>query len=501
MTTTPSAPEALPAILSPQARARIMVGVVLAVLLASLDQTIVAAAGPRIQQALSVTPALYAWLTIAYLVTSTVTLPVAGKLGDLYGRRPVMLGGIAVFVLGSLLCGLAWNAGALILFRALQGLGAGALLAGTGATVADLYPPLERARVQGLLGAVIGVSSILGPLVGGALTDALSWPWVFFVNVPLGLLALWVIWARLPGRATAPWRGPVDVPGALLLTLAVVSLLLALSLGKTAPAPGELAFAWTSWPILTLLTTFAAALVAFLHVERRAADPLLDLRLFRDRTFALGVSAVFVLGASLLTTGVFLPLFLINVVGVSATAAGLSTTPLMFALIASSILSGLLTTRLGRYKSVMLGGLAVLFVGFVLLGFTLSPQSSALEVSLKMIVVGIGFGPVVSLYTLAVQNALPPAQTGVATSSVGFFQQLGGSAGLAVLGAVFAASLSANLPDLPTDGAAVREAYTSAVSTVFRLGALIVVLGAAVTVFLPGRPLRAGAALPQAPVP
>lgn len=498
MTTSPSGPGTLPAALSPQARSRIMVGVVLAVLLASLDQTIVAAAGPRIQQDLAVTPSLYSWLTIAYLVASTVTLPIAGKLGDLYGRRPLMLGGIAVFILGSLLCGLAPNAWALILFRAAQGPGAGALLACTGATVADLYPPLERARVQGLLGGVIGMSSILGSLVGGAITDALSWPWVFFVNVPLGALALWFIWMRLPGRSTPPQRGPVDVAGAGLLTVAVVTLLLALSLGKTTPLPGELAFAWTSWPILALLTTFLAALWAFLYVERHAADPLLDLRLFRDRTFALGVSAVFVLGASLLTTGVFLSLFLINVVGVSATASGLSSTPLMFSLIVSSIVSGLLTTRLRRYKPVMLGGLSILLVGFLLLGFTLTPQSTALEVSLKMIVVGLGFGPVVSLYTLAVQNALPPEQTGVATSSTSFFQQLGSSAGLAVLGAVFAASLAANLGVGSADSPVLREAYSAAVSTQFRLGALIVVLGAAITAFLPERPLRSGAVLPKA---
>lgn len=491
MTTTEPGHAAYPATLSPQARSRVMVSVLLAMLLAALDQTIVATAGPRIQRDLGLSASLYIWLTIGYLMTSTVTLPITGKLGDLYGRRPLVLFGLTAFMLGSLACGLAWNPGSLIVFRALQGIGAGAMLAGTSALIADLYPPLERAKIQGMLGAVIGVSSLLGPVVGGALTDALSWRWVFFVNVHVGALALWILVRRLPGRRAPPPRSPVDFVGAAWLTLATVSLLLAVSLGSPAPRPGELAFAWTSWPVLTLLGTFVAALVAFVATQRRVLDPVLDLRLFRNRTFTLSVVAVFVLGASLLVTGVFLPLFLINVVGVSATSAGLSTMPLMFALIGSSVVSGLLTSRWGRYKPVLLSGLAVLTVGFVLLGFTLTPQSSAFEVTWKMVVVGIGFGPVVSLYALAVQNALPLKRTGVATSSVSFFQQLGSTVGLAVLGGVFAASLGAAGEAAVPGSAAFQEASANAISAVFRVSVFIAVLGALVTAFLPEHPLQA----------
>lgn len=499
MTTTGPDRDRLPPLLPPRDRARVMTGVLVAVLLAALDQTIVSTAGPRLQRDLDLPASLYPWLTTAYLVTSTVALPIAGKLGDRLGRRPVVLFGLVVFLLGSLLCGLAWDPVSLVVFRAAQGLGTGALLAGTSATVADLYPPRERGRVQGLLGAIFGLSSVLGPLVGGALTDAFSWRAVFFVNVPLGALALWLVTARLARRRHDGAAPKVDVAGAALLGAAVVALLLALSLGSATPRPDAFTFAWSSWPILALLATCAAALVGFLSVERRASDPILDLRLFRDRTFAFGVTAVFVLGAGLLTAGVFLPLFLVNVVGVSATSAGLSTTPLMLSLVTSSIGSGLLATRLGRVKPVLLGGLAVLLSGFALLGFSLTPQSTALEVAWKMAVVGAGFGPVVSLYTLAVQNALPPERTGVATASVSFFQQLGGTVGLAVLGAVFAAALASHLggAEAAPGGAAFREAYTQAVSVVFRLGLLIVALGALVTAGMPGLSLRDAADRPD----
>ena len=477
--------------LTRQTRAWVTGGVMLAILLAALDQTIVGAAGPRIQRDLQISPALYTWLTIAYLVTSTVVLPIAGKLGDRLGRRPLVLFGLTVFVLGSLACGFSWNAASLIAFRAFQGLGAGALIAGTTALVADLYPPRERAQIQGLFGAVFGVSSVLGPLFGGLLTDALSWHWVFFVNVPIGAVAVWIIARHLPQRMAAAQTTPLDIAGALSLTGAAVSLLLALSLGSATPQPGALAFAWSSWQILTLLTTFAGCLLAFVLIERRAVDPMIDLRLFLNRTFTLSVTAVFVLGASLLATGVFVPLFLVDVVGVSVTASGLSTTPLMFALIASSIIAGQVVARSGRYKPALLSGLAILIVGFWMLGFTLTPQSTALEVALKIVVVGIGFGPVVSLYVLAVQNALPPERTGVATASVSFFQQLGSTVGLAVLGATFAAIL-AGAGDLSRPGsAAFRETYTGAISALFRVAALIAGVGMVVTALLPEVPLRA----------
>ncbi|PYE54159.1 MDR family MFS transporter [Deinococcus yavapaiensis] len=431
--------------LTPQVRLLTLVGIMLALLLGALDQTIVATAGPAIQRDLAIPPSLYTWLTIAYLVTSTVVVPIYGKLGDLYGRKPVILFGLTLFLVASVLCGLAGSATHLILLRAVQGLGAGALFTTAFAIVADLYPPAERARVNGALGGVFGLSSVLGPLVGGAITDTWSWHWVFFVNVPVGLVALVFIATRMPLLRNANAGGRVDYAGALWLIVASVPLLLALSLGKTHPQPGETAFAWTSWPILTMFALFAVGLAAFIATERRAPEPLLDLALFKNRTFAVANLAIFVLGAGFLASIVFLPLFMVNVVGLSATNSGLTTTPLTFGLIASAIVGGALTTRFGRYKPVMLVSLVILLAGFAIMGFTLTSGSTQLEVTLKMIVVGLGLGAVVSLYSLAVQNALPPERTGVATSAVSFFQQMGGTVGLAVLGTVFAGNLQTNL--------------------------------------------------------
>ncbi len=431
--------------LTPQARSLTLIGIVLALLLGALDQTIVATAGPAIQKDLQIQPSLYAWLTISYLVSSTVVVPIYGKLGDLYGRKPIIIFGLVIFLIGSLLCGFAWNALTLILFRAFQGLGAGALFTTAFAIVADLYPPAERGRINGAMGGVFGLSSVLGPLVGGAITDSFSWHWVFFVNLPLGVLALAFIAARMPWIRNSTTQGRVDYAGAVWLAVAVVPLLVALSLGKSNPQPGETAFAWGSWPIISMLAVFVVGLVAFIATERRAEDPLLDLSLFSNRTFLVGNMAIFVLGAGFLSAIVFLPLFMVNVVGLSATRSGLTTTPLTFGLIASAIISGALTTRFGRYKPVMLVSLLVLVAAFVVMGFTLSPNSTQLEVTIKMILVGLGLGAVVSLYSLAVQNAVPADRTGVATSSVSFFQQLGGTVGLAILGTVFASSLTGGI--------------------------------------------------------
>ncbi|NJK43540.1 MAG: MFS transporter [Pleurocapsa sp. SU_196_0] len=417
-----------------------LLGVILALLLGALDQTIVSTAGPAIQSDLEITNSLYTWLTIGYLVSSTVVVPIYGRLGDLYGRKVVILFGMTLFIVASLLCAISWDAMSLIGFRALQGLGGGALFTTAFAIVADLYPPAERGRINGALGGVFGLSSVLGPLVGGFITDNFSWHWIFLVNLPLGLVAMTFI-LRMPNLRSAHTSGKVDFAGAFWLLVAVIPLLLALSLGKSNPAPGETAFAWTSPQILGGFVLFAIGLTLFILTELRSSDPLVDLRFFKNRTFALANLAIFFLGAGFLAAIIFLPLFMVNVVGLSATGSGLTTTPLTFGLIASAILSGILTQRFGRYKPVMLGSLVVLMMAFAIMGFTLTPQSTQLEVTLKMMLLGLGLGAVVSLYSLAVQNALPPEHTGIATSSTSFFQQMGGTVGLAILGTVFSATV------------------------------------------------------------
>ncbi|WP_342377741.1 MFS transporter [Myxococcus stipitatus] len=532
-----------------------MLGALLGLLLAALDQTIVATAGPSIQADLGIPASLYPWLTTSYLVASTMMVPVWGKLSDLVGRRAVLGAGITVFLLGSFLCGVSRSTVTLILFRAVQGLGSAALFTGALAVVADLFPPRERGKYQGLFGAMFGLSSVVGPLAGGFITDRLGWHWVFFINLPVGAVALALVLLRMPRlRPEGVPRGKLDLAGAATLALAVVPLLLALSLGHAREQETQgIGWAWGSWPILGLFALATVGIVAFLRVETRAEEPLLDLRLFKLKTFSLGNAAVFVVGAVFLSGVVFLPLFMVNVVGLSATHSGLTLTPLTLGVVAGNVVSGQLVSRLGRYKELMLGSLLLLAVGFAVMGFTLTPQSTQAEVTVKMVLVGLGLGPSIPLYTVAIQNAVSPQRIGVATSAATFFRQLGMTLGVALMGAVFATTLSHELktrvaqateglpPHLraelrsatsgshgeggPSHAAfepeavkarlrtelegtqpredmdhalaavdrtdqALKEAYTTAVKAVYRCAILVALLAFLVTLRLPEQPLR-----------
>lgn len=435
-----------------QQKAFTLLGAMLGLLLAALDQTIVSTAGPAIQADLRIPASLYPWLTTAYLVTSTMMIPISGKLSDLFGRRPVLVAAILTFLLGSLLCGVSRTTLQLILSRAVQGLGSAGLFTTAFAVVADLFPPAERGKYQGLFGALFGLCSVVGPLAGGFLTDTLGWHWVFFINLPLGVVALIFIFLRMPPlRPESLTRPRLDTAGALALVVAVMPLLLALSLGRGEAAHGGGGFSWTSSPILGLFALSAVGLAVFLLVERRAPEPIVDPRLFRGRTFALINATVFVIHASFLSAVVFLPLFMVNVVGLSATSAGLTLTPLTLGVTTGNVLSGQLVAKVGRYKGLMLGSLVVLAASFSLVAFTLSPESSPAEVRVMMVLVGLGLGPTFPLYTVAIQNAVPRQQLGVTTAAVTFFRQLGATVGVTILGAVFAASLAgqfrARLPE------------------------------------------------------
>jgi EmrB/QacA subfamily drug resistance transporter len=431
--------------LTPQERLFTLLGTLLGLLLAALDQTIVATAGPAIQRDLRIEPSLYVWITTAYLVTSTVFVPIYGKLSDLYGRKPVLIAAIGIFLLGSLLCGLSQSAVQLILFRALQGLGSAGLFTTAFAIIADIFPPAVRGRYTGLFGAVFGLSSVVGPLVGGFLTDNVGWHWVFFVNLPIGAAALAFIFARMPLLRLSQRRPVIDYLGAMWLLVFTVPLLLALSLGKTQLSPGETGYLWGSWQILGMFALALVGLVAFLLTERRVKEPILPLSLFANRTFAVGNAASFVLGAGFLAAIVFLPLFMVIVVGLSATNSGLTITPLTFGIVFGNIISGQLVSRIGRYKPLMLTGIVILATAFVIMGFTLTPESTQAEVTLKMILMGLGLGPAIPLYTLAVQNTVPPQMTGVASSSALFFRSMGSTIGVAILGSIFANTFSAQL--------------------------------------------------------
>ena len=440
-----------------------LIGLMLALFLAALDQTIVSTALPRIVEDLNGLDR-YAWVATAYLLASTVLVPIYGKLADMYSRKTIELSAVALFLLGSFLCGLAGEFGTLpllgdgmsqlITFRAVQGLGGAGLFAMAFIIIADLFPPNVRGRYQGFVGAVFGVSSVLGPVIGGFLTDygdsfipgVAGWRWVFYVNVPFGALALWFIATRMPPLRPQGTKGRLDLLSAALLVAGLVPLVLALQLDKTA-------YPWTSSTTLLLFGGSALALALFVLRSLRSPNPILNLRLFRNRVFSTSNLALFFVGGAFLSILIFLPLFMVNVVGVSATQAGTSLIPLSLGLVFGSVVAGQLVSRVGHYKYFMLGGGALLFVGAVLLS-TMTADTTYARVTLYMVLCGLGLGPSFPLYTLAIQNAVPVTELGQATSASQFFRQIGGTVGAALMGAVLTAGLAASLSGAPGTGAA-----------------------------------------------
>jgi EmrB/QacA subfamily drug resistance transporter len=429
--------------------------VLIVFLLAALDQTIVATAMPVIISQLRGL-ALYSWVTTAYLLSSTVMVPIWGKLGDSHGRKAVLLWGIALFLLGSWLSGLAGQFGdlpllgggmvQLIVFRSVQGLGGGALFTTAFAIIADLYPPRERGRFAGLFGGVFGLASAVGPLLGGYFTDhgtvALAghviagWRWVFYLNVPLGLVALFMVIGKMPKLAHAAPTS-IDYVGAVLIVAACVPLLLALTFGGQK-------YSWASPWVITLMGLFVVSTVLFVCNERRVADPIIDMDLFANKVFVWANLGGFFSSMSFLSVVAFLPLFMQLGQGLEATASGLATLPLMAGLILAATLSGRVVTKTGRYKHVLLAGVAILLAGTFLLSL-MDLQTSRLDLAWRMAVLGVGLGPLQGTFGIAVQNSVPADRIGVVTSANQFFRQIGSTVGVAVFGTLLTNSLNAKL--------------------------------------------------------
>ena len=423
-----------------------LVGMLLAMFLSALDQTVVSTAGPDMQRTLDIDASLYTWITTGYLVSSTVLVPVYGKLSDLYGRKPIVVFGVGLFLVASGLCGLSQTTSQLIFFRVLQGAGSASIFTSAFAVVADLFPPGERGRYTGLFGAVFGISSLVGPLMGGFITDSFGWHWVFFINLPIGAVALTFILLRMPPlQPQRDVRPRIDVLGAVLLAVGVVPLLVALTFGRLEVLPGAFGYRWTDWHILAPVAVSALGLICFGWWQLRAPEPLVDLRLFKSPAVAFGCATVFVMGGAFLTPMVFLPLFMVNVVGVTNTASGLTISPLVLGVIAGNVLSGQLVSRLGKYKRLMILSLLLAICGFVVMAFTLTSSSTQGEVTVKMVLLGLGLGPSIPLYTIAIQNAAPEGKLGESTSMVTFFRQMGSTVGIAVVGSLFATTLSHEL--------------------------------------------------------
>lgn len=436
MTATTEPHDRAPIELPQRTRLEILGAVLLGIFLAALDQTIVGTALPVIVTDLEGND-LYIWAFTAYLLTATVSGPIYGKLSDLFGRRPLFMIGVVVFLVGSILSGLSQEMWQLIAFRGLQGLGAGALFPIALAIIADIFAPSERGKYQGLFGAVFGVSSLLGPGLGGLITDNIGWQWIFYVNVPIGLVVLVIIWRTLPTVRDPNAERNIDYLGAALFVAALVPFLI----GFTNKQFGE----WTDPEVGGLIALGLLLGAAFIWAESRAKEPIVPLGLFRIRAFTASVFAIFLAAMGFFAAIVFLPRWYQVVAGSSATESGYQILPLLGGLIISAIASGQIVARTGRYKALILGALVVLATGLFLLTHLRSDTSPPL-VWLWMAITGLGIGPTLAVFTLVVQNSVPVHQLGAATSNVTLFQQLGGTVGLAITGTIFGSVLLEEVP-------------------------------------------------------
>jgi EmrB/QacA subfamily drug resistance transporter len=431
-----SAEAATPATVGEQQPVRlIFAALLLVMLLASLDQTIVATALPTIVDDLGGISML-SWVVTAYLLAATVSGPLYGKLGDLYGRKVVLQSAIVIFLIGSALCGSSVNMFELIVFRAVQGLGGGGLFVVTIAVVGDIIAPRERGRYQGFFGAVFGTSTVIGALLGGFFVDNLSWRWIFYVNMPIGLIALAVITTVFQPRINQT-RHRIDYVGAALLAGGLSATVLYASLGGTT-------YAWDSAPMIALIAAAVALLATFPVAESRAAEPIVPLEIFRNRVFSVSGAVGFIVGLALFSEVTYLPLYLQDVKGHSPTVSGLLITPMMAGLLIGSIGSGQLINRFGRYKVFPIAGTLTMALGLALLS-RLQVDTTTFATGAYMLVLGLGLGMVIQVLVLGVQNAVDYRQLGVATSGSILFRQIGSSIGVAAFGAIFANHLASNL--------------------------------------------------------
>ncbi|MGZ4619991.1 MAG: MDR family MFS transporter [Frankiaceae bacterium] len=483
----------------------VIAGLMLGMLLAALDQTIVATALPTIAGDLGGLNHL-SWVVTAYILGSTISTPLYGKLGDLYGRKRLYQAAILIFLVGSALSGLSQSMGQLIGFRAIQGIGAGGLIVGAQAIIGDVVSPRERGRYIGLFVGVFGLASVAGPLLGGFFTESLTWRWVFYINLPIGAFALFVIAGalRLPRHRT---HHRIDYLGAALLALGVTAIILVTTWGGTQ-------YAWDSARIVVLGVAGVAFLVAFVAVERRASEPILPPSLFTNSVFSVTSAIGFIVGFAMFGAIVYLPLFLQTVDGASPTVSGLRTLPLMAGLLVTSVVSGQMIARWGRYKVFPILGTATMTLGLYLLS-RMSALTTHWQSSLNMLVLGLGLGLVMQVLVVAVQNAVPYRLLGTATSAATFFRSIGGSFGVAIFGAIFTAALRDNLPKYLPPQALARvpqgnvdfnpeqlkalpapihegfvEAFAHSLQTVFLVGVPFALLAFVLAWFLKEVPLR-----------
>ena len=432
----PRADQHAPVEIDHRARLEILGAILLAMFLSALDQTIVGTALPRIVSDLRGNE-LYTWVVTVYLLTATVSGPIYGKLSDLFGRRPMIMIGVGLFLVGSALSGLSQEMWQLVAARGLQGLGAGAIFPIALAVIGDLFTPAERGRYQGLFGAVFGIAALIGPALGGFLTDAISWHWVFFVNLPLGVVVLAIIWRLLPPVKHPEAVRSIDYAGSIVFAAAIVPILI----GLTNKQKND----WTDPVVGGLMLLGALFLALFVWIEAHAAETIVPLSLFRGRSFTASVIAVFLASFGFFGAIIFIPRWFQFVHGSTATESGYQMLPLLAGLILSSVTSGQVISRTGRYRWIVIGSLAMVSLGLLLLT-NLRAETSLPEIWLWMTIAGIGIGPTLAAFTIIVQNAVPFAQLGTATSTLTFFRQVGGTVGLTLAGTLFGSVLLSETP-------------------------------------------------------
>jgi EmrB/QacA subfamily drug resistance transporter len=489
--------------ITPREVRTVFAGLMLALALAALDQNIVGTALPRIVGDLGGLSHL-SWVVTSFLLTSTITTPLYGKLSDMYGRKPLFVVSILIFLVGSCLCGLSASMMQLVLFRGIQGLGAGGLITLAQTTIADLVAPRERGRYQGLFGAVFAFSSIAGPLLGGVITDALSWRWIFYINLPVGGLALALIafGFRRPQRIVAH---SVDYAGVMLLSAWTATLLLVLTWGGVV-------YPWSSPQIIGLAAVSALFFCLLVRQEHRAAEPVFSPRLFHNKVFVIASGVLGLTFMAFLGAAVFMPLFFQLVLGFSPSRAGLLMAPMTVGLIASSFIGGRLVSKTGLYKIFPIIGLGLAACALLAVMWASAVGAGLLVIESALTTLGFGLGLVMPNLTVAIQNAVEPGELGMATATAGFFRSLGGAFGVALSGAIVTAQLHhlqstagpggaralveqgirqiAELPVVQRD--IVLAVYRNAISTTFLVGAVIAVAAFALTVFLPEKPLKSG---------
>lgn len=481
--------------LSTRQKIPIMLAVMSGMLLAALDQTIVSTALPRIVSELHGLKDL-SWVVTAYLLTSTISVPISGKLSDIFGRKKLFLLAILIFVTGSALSGLSQNMAELIGFRALQGIGAGMLMSNAFAVIGDLFTPAERGRWQGIIGGVFGLASVIGPLLGGYLTDHASWRWNFYINVPVGILAFFMISSLMPHIESDKKRQQIDYLGAGLLAGGLSSLLLGFVWGGSQ-------YPWRSFQVIGILALAVVLLLAFGRVEHKhAKDPILPLDLFKNSIFSLSMLIVFLLGIAMFGAILYLPLFAQDVLGRTATNSGVIMTPMVLSLVVVSIFAGQLVSRTGRYKAPAVFGMAAVTAGMLWLS-TMGLHTSNGQFTARMILLGIGLGFGMPIFNLIVQNAFPHSRLGIVTASVQLFRSIGATIGVAVMGSILNNRLSHHL----VHGAAVsanqlsnvnaksisepiKNALSNSISDVFLISGLIVSIAFFASWFLKEVPLR-----------